>query len=273
MLDPIAQLCLSYFLCEFDPKSRKTFTRKIVEEVASRVFSEDKVNEFIDDHLSEFQTILVDEFNARDREQRSIRFQIVDAMGIGKLVAGYPRRKLSKETRFQNSLHRISPREFEKLASIVLRILGCNQVFVTPESHDQGIDAFGYQSLVQPTPYGVTHGLTWIAQAKHYISTSVATGDVRELVGSKEMLVAKVFSTVDERYKELQLRVYAPTAIALITTEEIPTTVRRLAEAAGVFVFAASDLFHLLGSLLDAHTAKALRAFIKKEARGIPVLD
>jgi hypothetical protein len=84
-----------------------------------------------------------------------------------------------------------------------------------------------YVALVKPTPYGVTHGLTWIAQAKHYQRTQVSTGDVRELVGSKELLVAKVFSTVDERYKELRLRKYAPTAVALITTEEIPTTVRK----------------------------------------------
>lgn len=82
-------------------------------------------------------------------------------------------------------------------------------------------------ALVKPTPYGVTHGLTWIAQAKHYQRTQVSTGDVRELVGSKELLIAKGFSTVDERYKELRLRKYAPTAVALITTEEIPTTVRK----------------------------------------------
>ena len=135
------------------------------------------------------------------------------------------------------------------------------------------MDAFGYQSLIQPTPYGVTHGLTWIAQAKHYMSTQVTTGDVRELVGSKELLVAKVFSTVDERYKELRLRSYAPTAVVLVTTEEIPTTVRRLADGAGVFVFASSDLFYLLGpSLKKKFTIAAVRAFISKEAKTIRTL-
>jgi hypothetical protein len=67
------------------------------------------------------------------------------------------------EIRFQNSLHRTSAADFQKLAAIVLRVLGCQEVFFTPSSHDQGVDAFGYQSLVQPTPYGATH-----AQAKHY---------------------------------------------------------------------------------------------------------
>jgi hypothetical protein len=273
MLDRIAQLCLSHFLCKFDPKSKKRLTRDVIKEVALPVYSRDKVEEFIDDHLTEFQTTLVQEFNERYADKRPLRFQISDPAGVGKIVAGYQRKKLTKEIRFQNSLHRISPAEFEKLAAIVLKVLGCKEVFSTPSSHDQGVDAFGYQDLVQPTPYGVTHGLTWIAQAKHYESTQITTGDIREIVGSTEFIAAKVFSTVDERYQELRLRSFAPIAIALVTTEEIPTTVRRLADRAGVFVFAASDLFHLLGPSLQDHTVKAIRAFIKKEAKGIPVLS
>jgi Restriction endonuclease len=273
MLDQIAQLCLSHFLCQFDPKSRKRLTQDVVREVALEVYSQEKVDEFIDDHLTKFQATLVEEFNQRLSDKRPLRFQIVDDAGIGKTVAGNRQKKLAREIRFQNSLHRTSDADFEKLAAIVLRVLGCQEVFSTPSSHDQGVDAFGYQSLVHPTPYGVTHGLTWVAQAKHYKATQVTTGDVRELVGSKELLVAKVFSTVDERYKELRLRSYAPIAVALITTEEIPTTVRRLADGAGVFVFASSDLFYLLGpSLKKKYTVAALRALVKKEAKTIRTL-
>ena len=214
---------------------------------------------------------LVDEFNSRYSDKRPLRFQIADA--VGDLVAGYRPKNLMKEVAFQDSLYRTSPADFEKLAAIVLRTLGCQSVYLTPLSHDQGVDAFGSRVLVEPTPYGVTHGLTWIAQAKHYKATQVTTGDVRELVGSKELLVSKVFSTVDDRYKELRLRRYAPIAIALITTEEIPTTVRRLADGAGVFIFASSDLFHLLGPSLKAmHTFAAVRALIRKEAKSIPTL-
>ena len=158
------------------------------------------------------------------------------------------------------------------LAAIVLRTLGCSKVFSTPSSHDQGLDAFGYMKLVRETPYGVTHGLTWIAQAKHYRQTAVSTSDIRELVGSKELLVARVFSTVDQRYKELRLRFCAPTAVALITTEEIPTTVRRLAEGAGVFVFAASDLYYLLRPSLKKYTVAAVRALIRRESKTIATL-
>jgi hypothetical protein len=270
MLDQIAQLCLSYFLCQFDPRSRKRLTRDVVREVALKVYSAEKVNEFVDNHLAKFQTTLVAEFNQRLGDKRPLRFQIADDAGIGRIVSGNRRKKLSNEVRFQNSIRRTSPAEFEMLAAVILRVLGCQEVFSTPSSHDQGVDAFGYQSLLRPTPYGVSHGLTWIAQAKHYQSSQVTTGDVRELVGSRELLLVKVFSTVDDRYKELRLRSYAPTAIALITTEEIPTTVRRLADGAGVFVFASSDLFHLLGtSLKKKFTVAAVRALIKREAKTI----
>jgi hypothetical protein len=271
MVDQIAQLCLLHFLCEFDPKSKKRLTNEVVKAVALRVYSSDKVNEFVDDHLTKFQAMLVEEFNARYADKRPLRFQIVDSAGVGSTVAGY-RTKVAQEIRFQNSLHRTSAAEFEKLAAVVLKILGCKNVFSTPSSHDQGVDAFGQQVLVEPTPYEVTHMLTWIAQAKHYKATQVATANVRELIGSKELLIAKVFSTVDERYKELRLRIYAPIAVILITTEEIPATVRRLADGAGVFIFASSDLFHLFKPSLKKHTLKALRAFIKNAAIGIPVL-
>jgi hypothetical protein len=272
MLDQINQLCLSHFLCKFDPKSKKRKTRDVVREIALEFYSAEKVSEFIDDGLPRFQKALVEEFNSRYSNNSPLRFQIVDAAGVGDWVEGYSLPRSKKEIAFQDALHRISPSEFEKLAAIVLKKLGCREVFFTPESHDQGVDAFGYQDVVSPTPYGTTHRLTWIAQAKHYLASSVTTGNVRELVGSKELLVARVFSTVDERYKELRLKSYAPTAIALITTEEIPSTVRRLAEGAGIFVFAASDLFHILSPGLKANSAAAIKALVQKEGRSIQTL-
>jgi hypothetical protein len=95
---------------------------------------------------------------------------------------------------------------------------------------------------------------------------------VRGLVGSKELLITRVFSTVGERYKELRLRPFAPIAVALVTTEEIPTTVRRLADGAGIFVFASSDLFHILGPSLKMHTISGIRALIHEEGKTIRTL-
>jgi hypothetical protein len=75
-----------------------------------------------------------------------------------------------------------------------------------------------------------------------------------------------------KRYRELVLRPYAPIAIALITTEEVPSTVRRLAEGAGIFVFSASDLFHILSPKKSRVTKAALRKLIKKHAKSISTL-
>jgi len=54
MLDQIARVCLSHFLCEFDPKSKKRLTRDVVSRIALPFFSADMVDEFIDERLPEF---------------------------------------------------------------------------------------------------------------------------------------------------------------------------------------------------------------------------
>jgi len=273
MYDQISRLCLSYFLCEFDPGSRKRRTVDVIREVALATFSEDVVDAFVDNRLTAFQQTLVEEFNSRYADDRPLRFQIADDVSEGSVVVGFQRKSSKKEIDFQDQLNKIRPREFEMLAAIILQVLGCKEVYATPESHDQGIDAFGLLDIVQETPYGVIHRLTWIAQAKHYRASVIATADVRELIGSRELLIARVFSTVDERYEELRLRPYAPTAVALITTEEIPRTVRRLAERSGVFVFAASDLYQILGPLITKKSAAGLRTLIKRREKTITILQ
>jgi Restriction endonuclease len=273
MLNQIEELCLAHFLCEFDPKSKKRKTRDVIRQVARECYADEKVDEFLDSRLQDFQEKLVKEFNSRYDDGRPLRFQISDNAGLGAVVEGNSSVKRPKEIVFQDALHKLTAKEFERLAAVILKLLHCNQVFFTPDSHDQGVDAFGYRDVVSAMPYGSTHRLTWIAQAKHFVATRVTTANVRELVGSKELLVAKVFSTVDERYKELRLKHYAPTAIALITTEEIPATVRRLADGAGVFVFAASDLFHILSPALKKKaTVTAIRTLLKKHGKSIPTL-
>ena len=264
---------MSYFLCQFSPRSRRRGIKEIVREILKPDYAPERIAEFVDLHLPAFQAVLVEEFNSRFLDGRPLRFKIADSKGVGSIVQGYRARPTARAIAFQNALNRLTAAEFERLASVILKIIGCEEVFSTPGSHDQGVDAFGYQSIVSGMPYGTTHNLTWVAQAKHYRSISVSTGDIRELIGSRDLLVARAFSTVDERYRELRLRAYAPIAVALITTEEMPTTVRRLAENAGVYVFAASDLFHILGPLLSTTTISAIRRFLQDEGKLIPTLS
>lgn len=260
---------VTFFLSGFNPDSGTRRTRDVVREVLVQHYSDQLVAEFIDEELPRLQAELVDEFNARYAAGQPIRFQIVDSAGVGSRVKGNRSKAARHEIAFQEILNRLTSDEFEDLAAVLLRLIGCSIVFATPQSHDQGVDAFGYQEVIAPVPYGVTHHLTWIAQAKHYKATSVSTNEIRELVGTKELLLAKAFSTVDQRYVELKLRNYSPSAIALITTEEIPSTVRRLAENSGAYVFAASDLRHLIAPKLPRVSLRSLRRFITVQMRTI----
>lgn len=264
--------CLGYFLCSFDPTSPRKRTEAIFRQVLKRSYQEDIVNDFLDSQLAILQSLLVEEFNARFDNGRPVRYVIADTSGIGTAVRGNQADFQLKQYAFQDALHRLAASEFENLAAVVLRRVGCEEVFFTPLSHDQGVDSFGYQNVVPETRYGVVHQLIWIAQAKHYLSTNVSTNDIRDLVGSRGLLLAKAFSTVDERYIELSIRHFAPIAIALITTEEIPSSVRRLAENAGVYVYAASDLFYLLNPGNKTIDVDSLRRMLRKESKSIQTL-
>jgi hypothetical protein len=107
-------------------------------DIALTSFSVERVNELLDERMAKFQQTLVEEFNERYRDKRPLRFQIVDTAGVGAIVSGYQPKKLAKETRFQNTLHKMTADEFEKLATIIMKVLGCTEVFSTPSSHDQG---------------------------------------------------------------------------------------------------------------------------------------
>jgi len=271
-INDMQERCVSYFLCQFNPRTKKRKTREIVEQVLLRDYSPENVERFIDLRMTDLQNALVDEFNERISAGASLRFQIVDRYANGSVVEGNGSHVTKEEIRFQDALHQLTPNEFEKLSAVVLGRIGCKTVFFTPESHDQGVDAFGYQQIVRSTPYGTTHHLTWIAQAKHYLSAGVSTGDIRQLVGTKELVIGKAFSTVRDRYTELKLRPCAPTALALITTDEVPATVRRLAENSGVYVYAASDLYDILGKLVKEPTVSEIRRALAEKQKLIKTL-
>jgi len=273
MFELMRRQCVAHFLCSFDPKSGNRRTRDVAKEALSRKFSDELVAEFLDEQLPLLQQELVEEVSARYAAGMPLRFQIVDTAGVGSRVRGNPEKSSKESIAFQEVLHSLTPNEFEDLAAVLLKLLGCYEVFATPRSHDQGVDAFGYQKVVVvDVPHGVTHHLTWIAQAKHYKRSEVSTNEIRELVGTKELLLAKAFSSIDKKYTELRLLNYAPTAIALITTEEIPSTVRRLAKNAGAFVLAASDIRFLLQPHLPRRSVASLRKYLSTEMKSIPSL-
>ncbi|MGC4060450.1 MAG: restriction endonuclease [Aquabacterium sp.] len=274
-LQRIGEEALAYFLCEYSPQSPKKKLEVVLQEYLAKHYSSEVISNFFEKRLHQFRSDLVEEYNSRIATDSSIRFDIVDPLGEGHIVTGRKTSPADKRITFQDALQSIDPNKFEDLAAIVLKQINCEIVFRTPRSHDQGVDAFGYRGVAPALSRAVSHKLVWIAQAKHYITHGVSTNAVRELVGTNELLVSKIFSTVDERYKELRLLPYAPTALLLMTTHEMPSTVRRLAERAGIYVFEASDLYDLLNARLagKGDAKAALLRLIDSEILSIPSIS
>jgi len=67
----------------------------------------------------------------------------------------------------------ISPDEFERLCSEVMKGIGCYDVLVTPHSNDGGIDIFGKRN-----------GKTIVAQCKRYLQNPVGTPDIQRFIGA-----------------------------------------------------------------------------------------
>jgi hypothetical protein len=243
-----------------------------VREVAIKHYSSERIEYFIEKRLSILRTELINEFNARKIADLPLRYEIVDPLGEGHILKGSRKALTDGRIIFQNVLHELEPEHFEALAAVILKRLECDSVFKTPQSHDQGVDAFGYKGITPALSQAVTHNLVWIAQAKHYTKHAVSTNVVRELVGTTELLVNKIFSTVQERYKDLQLAPYAPTGLLLLTTHAIPSTVRRLAERAGIFVLEASDLYELISGEIKPIDVNSFVRYIAEETKDIPVL-
>jgi len=273
-LQRIGEEALAYFLCEYSPRSPKQKLENVVQSHLAKWYSNEVIATFLEKRLNQFRRNLVEEYNSRIAANLSVRFDIVDPLGEGHFVKGRKTSPTDKRLIFQDALQEINPEKFEDLAAVVLKKLSCEAVFRTPRSHDQGVDAFGYRGVAPSLSRAVSHKLVWIAQAKHYVTHGVSTNAVRELVGTNELLVSKIFSTVDQRYKELELLPYAPAALLLLTTHEMPSTVHRLAERAGIYVFEASDLYDLLSTCLAGKVnADALQRLIDSEIASIPSIS
>ena len=138
------------------------------------------------------------------------------------------------------ALRNLSPREFERLCSKVLSLLGVQNPRLTPYRADEGIDFYGQLSFSDLTGHGAafpifeTRLVIWlVGQAKHYLHTKVATPDIRELVGSTTLGRARAF-VKDDKYPDLRIRVCDPVVMLFFTTGQISADGWNLCNRAGV---------------------------------------
>jgi hypothetical protein len=244
---------VAYFMTEYPVDSQPALLEDAIQAVLERSLRPEAAQELKAVFLSFVQGTLIDEYNQRFDAQCSLRFRFLDAEGTK--ICGIGSHLQKERIAFQDAINGLSHSQFESLSALVLRAAGCAEVKRTPESHDQGIDAFGYLDYLHRTKgkwAGSVPRVTFLAQAKHYGECKVGTKDIREFVGTYALALHKVYSTIDQRYKDLELLPYAPTALIFMTTEEVPNTVKRVASRAGIVVLSSDDLFDILISKLPS---------------------
>lgn len=238
---------LAYFMTEYATDSPPSKLEDCIRHYLAGQYTIVVIAEFLERYFEKIRDQLVEEFNDRYDKKHTLRYKILDE--VGNEIAGIGDDSQPEKIQFQDALNSLSPSEFEALSAYVLQICGCESSWKTPESHDQGIDAFGYMPFLRKATgewIGAKPRIAFLAQAKHYKKTVVGSKDIREFVGSYDMALHKIYSTVDIRYQDLELLPFAPTALVFMTTEEVPRTVKRLSIRSGIVVLSSDDLFDLL---------------------------
>ena len=222
---------------------------------------------------------IMQEFNHRTKLELPLRFELID--DVGQKVRGHAQTEEDLvQAAFQDALMGISHSEFEQLSARILEWAGCTSFWSTPQSHDEGLDAFGLMHLDFPNPRDPDARLpavSMLAQAKHYLKEKVRTGHVREFVGSGVLAKYGIYSTAADKYTELEMRPFAPIAFFLVSSGEVTRTARGLARRAGVFLLTSQDIFRLCQRHWERKgvpipdSVASMKRLLKRELRGIPV--
>lgn len=146
----------------------------------------------------------------------------------------------------KKSLLSLTPFEFEKACTSILRLMGCADPFTSPRSNDGGIDFYGRLEmkgrLDNQLPYGGIDrrtGVWLVGQAKHYPNRPVQTAPVRELVGSIDL--ARTGGAI-HRWEGLSVRPYDAVIQMLFTTGRFSSEALRLVDQTGLVVMNGKQL-------------------------------
>lgn len=236
---------LNFFLTELSETTAASFVEDLSKDFLLRTHNTEWVEDFWDKLGDNFISDLVKEYNDRIYNDYPIYFTFIDELGTK--VRGWKNPNASYDTSlFQIALLQLTDTEFESLSGRILQIAGCTDAWVTPKSHDQGLDAFGRYSLFNLPKYSSTSNLfhSWIIiQAKHYNKEMVCTSDIREFVGSVELAKHHTYAIKGKKYEQLDLKPFTPISYILITSGEVKRTTHLLAEKAGIFLLSSSDIY------------------------------
>lgn len=147
------------------------------------------------------------------------------------------------------ALRALTPDEFERFGSRILRELGAEQVQVTRRSGDNGVDFYGILSLGgimqhPPAICQLAHNiqLLFAGQAKQYPNTAIGPATVREMIGAIALARYQVFSSEPDFFEAFKLLPYNPLLALLFTTGRFTKGAMEIAESAGVIARSGEQL-------------------------------
>ena len=344
-LPEAAHETIAHFLTEFSHNQSLCKTEDYIRKFLARRYAPDVADEIILKHYKAITSVLIDEHDRRRQSHNLLRYTFSD--DEGDRIRGIGDSWARQYRIFQDALNGLTDSEFEALSARFLAILGCDTVWTTPASHDQGLDSFGYSIAFDTTvPKEIRQQcrIVFLAQAKHYNKHKIGSRDLREFVGAVELAIHKIFSTVDSKYNDLTImgipftpltlsrpdfrgadtskpapdrsngpptprkgcnnadscrhrqrlshyfrrtgsggvkgipiltiKPFGPTVMVLMTTQEIPYTVKTIGRNAGIVVLSAQDLAIALsgkGIVSGSRwTKKSLIKDLKHSLQGIP---
>lgn len=180
----------------------------------------------------------------------------------------------AKEKRARHSIYaeeigKLTPTDFEGLCAGILKIIGVDRPSLTPMRADEGIDFFGKLSLEQrlihnPAFTTFTKQMTiWlIGQAKHKLVTQVSTPDLRDLVGSIELLKAGTHVSRYPQIGEHKVRICDPIYYLFFTTGRISADAWKLIDKSGIIGMDGE----MISAFLSDQEVGAEDGFFKPEA-------
>lgn len=198
---------------------------------------ERRVNVGLNEH-TDFRLELFGEFDDYVRGTSSLDARLSDHENL-------VRRNRVNVERMHSELRGLDGRQFEFVCREVLRFLDCSSPYVTKSSGDGGIDFIGRLSLTHKTnnrfPFGGPHerlSVWLVGQAKRY-SDPIGPSDIRELIGSVELLRSKL---VGREMIQFQVSPFDAIVQIFLTTAEFTSGSRDLLSKTGVFSMSGAQL-------------------------------
>ena len=220
-------------------------TKEVARNFLKVKYNEESVDDYIEEHYSRVHEEIIKEYKRRNDENLGIPFAFYDAEGDQIM----PLNPIPDAEKIITAFKEISANDFEKLGGIILSTLGYLDVYVTPESHDQGLDAFG----IRKTTFGtieLDELEISILQAKHYSECEVDSADIREFIGSVILAKLKAYALKNNPYPQLEIRRFTPIQLVYLTTGRVKRTASMLCKKAGVLVISADFLSKAFPSLV-----------------------